>query len=204
LFISLFMFFSSISVIAQLIQPLAWLAGASLYASLLFAPLVVIYAGMMLRSMKAVTLWRTFYLPAGFTLHSIATALSLSWSFVVLTGSDVPQWLPGATLAGLVAAALVTFLHLLSRPNTSGIQASMERLYKGKLEARFKIGAVVTGMVVPAAGFIFVIVSGLTPVAQAVLILACLARLVGDFAYRSAVVGSGAYEPIVPPMSRAL
>ena len=42
------------------------------------------------------------------------------------------------------------------------------------------------------------------PVTVALLLLAVVARLFGDYAYRSAFVMSGAYEPIVPPASRCL
>lgn len=214
LFITLFMAFSVASITVHVVGSLAGVNTGALEEGLnwlaaVTAPLVIIYAGMMLRSMKAVTLWRTFYLPLGFSFHSIASALLLFLLAVNLLEIEAAfsHWLQPAILISLTVATLITLLHIFIVPRTAAIEASLERLIKNKFRARMLWGAGVGGILVPVGCLLIASLFSAEsnqPVTVALLLLAVVARLFGDYAYRSAFVMSGAYEPIVPPASRCL
>ncbi|MCK9505392.1 MAG: polysulfide reductase NrfD [Porticoccaceae bacterium] len=209
LFISLFMAFSVSALLASQIAMFAWLEKPLTILAFIFAPLVIIYAGMMLRSMKAVTLWRSYYLPVGFSAHSAASALIVFWCYGQFAGlnQDIMSWLQPATVFCLLLSAAIAVLHLVRIPRSAGIEASLERLLRGKLRTRLIWGAGGLGILVPLAlaflGWLAVAQLGQSLV-TILLAVAALCRLFGDYAYRSAFVMAGAYEPIIPPPSRNL
>jgi formate-dependent nitrite reductase membrane component NrfD len=209
LFISLFMAFSVPGLMVSQIPILASLEKPLTILAFIFAPLVIIYAGMMLRSMKAVTLWRSYYLPVGFSSHSVASALILFWCYAQFAGlnKDIMSWLQPATIICLLLSAAIAILHLVNIPRSAGIEASLDRLFRGKLRTRLILGAGGLGIIVP---LVLALLSWLAAAqlgqgtVMVLLAVAAVVRLFGDYAYRSAFVMAGAYEPIVPPPSRNL
>jgi len=209
LFIGLFMAFAIGGCGARLIQALEPVAPVVEFAAALCAVLVVFYAGMMLRSMKAVVLWRSLYLPASFSCHSLASALVVLACVAAAGDQGGPRqgWLDPAMVASLAASVAVSLLYLASRPRTAAINASLERLFAGRFRLRLLWGALGLGVLLPLACLGMILATGAPaggPVPTLVLALAALSRLYGDYAFRSAVVMSGAYEPIIPPPSRKL
>ena len=200
LFISVFMALAVPALGAAYIDALAPLQKPLTVGALVFAPLVILYAGMMLRSMKAVTLWRNALVPLAFIAHSLSTALVIVWAMAQAAGWDLTQvaWLRPAAIGGLLLAAGLSAVHLLSATRTAAIKASLDRLFAGSLRATSIGGAGVAGLAVPLA----VLLAGVGGPLLAV--LAALCRLFGDYAYRLSVVKAGAYEPIVPPLTRRL
>lgn len=169
--------------------------------ALVVAVPVMAYAGMLLRSMRAIRLWRGPFIPLAFVAHSLATALTLAWALMpLLAGAQAAPWLQPAAMVSLVVSALLSALHLLRAERSEGVRASFERLFSGDLRATFLVGGGVCGIVVPLV--IMAALPVLTGAAATVLMLAAaLCRLYGDFAYRNAVVLAGAYEPVMPGWS---
>ena len=206
LFMSIFMAFSICAFGAAYIDALTSLQKPLTEVAMIFAALVVIYAGMMLRSMKAVTLWHSFYIPTAFSSHSFATAATIVWVYAQwmdITGVD---WLRPLGIGCLLLCAAVSVMHLMQAKRTAGVQASMGRLFSGDLRGKLIWGAGFMGIIIPLAGFMTpLVIQNIGPdkdVVNMILTIAAICRLLGDYAYRTSVVVAGAYEPIVPPPSR--
>jgi len=198
---------ATLSVVVAYVGALQPLRSGLTLAAVAFSVPVLLYAGLLLRSMRAVRFWRGITMPLAFSAHSAATALTLACALVMwLPGGGAPiaiEWLqPGAIIALLLAAAMSAAQLLLVEPSV-GTQASVNRLLTGSLRGLFLGRAGILGLLVPLAALL-----GLGLLArgeagpQSTFLLAGLAllRLYGDFAYRYAIVQAGAYEPIFPAM----
>lgn len=203
LLISGFLGFSTLSVAAHYIGFLQPLQALLTVAALIFAVPVILYAGFLLRSMKAITFWRGFLVPAAFAAHSLATAMTIVLALIAWRGVNQVSydWLQPVGLGTLLLAVVMSLVHLYGVERTAGTQASIHRIRKGNLSGRFTWGAGVIGIAIPFVVWLVVYVLG--PIlgdvaAGAVFALAALCRLYGDYAYRSCVVVAGAYEPLLP------
>lgn len=203
LLISGFLGSSVLSVAAHYVGLLEPLRGLLTVVALVFAVPVILYAGFLLRSMKAIHFWRGFFVPLAFTAHSLATGFTivlalLAWRGIEETSQD---WLQPAGLGSLLLAAVMSLVHLYGVERSPGTQASIERVRKGDLRSRFYWGAGVLGIAVPfvvwLGAYVLGAVMGATA-ATAVFALGALCRLYGDYAYRSCIVVAGAYEPLLP------
>lgn len=206
LFIGLFTAFSISAVAAGFVPILGALQGSLTVLALICAVLVIIYAGMMLRSMKAVTLWHTLHLPATFSCHSVATALVI---FVALAetvgaGQSGGYLLIQAAVAFLLLSFLMSLIYFLQIKRSIAVQASLDRLLNGALRSQLLGGALFVGILVPLCAILLLWFFGddLGRGAMAMLILAAGSRLYGDYAYRYSIVKAGAYEPVAPPSKR--
>lgn len=175
------------------LRPLEPLASA---VAVVFAFPVIFYAAMMLRSMRAIHLWRGPFLPLGFPAHSAATGLTLAFAIAAVSGEGFVSWLLPSALAALVVAALLTFLHIKTVEPSPGTQASLERLRSGSMRQCYRVGAWLMGIGVPLAALLVVAATGAAPAILG--IVAAAARFYGDYCYRLAIVTSGAYEPVWP------
>jgi len=203
LLISGFLGFSVLSVLAHYVALLEPLRGLLTVVALVFAVPVILYAGFLLRSMKAIRFWRGFFVPVAFTAHSLATGFTivlalLAWRGVEETSQD---WLQPAGLGSLLLAAVMSLVHLYGVERSAGTEASIARIRKGDLRGRFHWGAIVLGLAVPfvvwLGAYVLGAIMGATA-ATAVFTLGALCRLYGDYAYRSCIVVAGAYEPLLP------
>lgn len=184
-----------IGVLQPLEQPLTLLATA-------FAVPVILYAGMLLRSMRAIRLWRGPFVPLAFCSHSLASGALLALALGTAITGDPARigWMRECALVALVACALLSLLHLARAERSTGVRASIDRLSGGDLRGRLVWGAGVCGI---AAPLVALLVAGPdTPASSSAVVLlgAAVARLAGDYAYRSAIVLAGAYEPVVPAL----
>jgi len=162
---------------------------------------VIVYAGLLLRSMRAIRLWRGPFLPLSFAAHSLATAATIATCLTA--GSAQDALLRTLALVGLLLGAALSATHLLRAERSTGVRASLERLLAGDLRSRFLWGAWGVGMVVPVVAMALVPLmasAGVPGGAVLLLALAALSRLYGDFTYRNCIVIAGAYEPIMPVM----
>jgi formate-dependent nitrite reductase membrane component NrfD len=203
LVISFFCGFATLSVVARYIGVLQPLQGVLTVLALVFAVAVVVYAGMLLRSMRAIRLWRGPFMPLTFVSHSVASGLTIVGAMVAWLGAGQAsyEWLQPAGLGSLVLCALLSVVHLYGVERSVGTEASRVRLLHGDLRARFSWGAGVLGILVPLvvwlAAYVLSAITG-PEVATAVFVVAALCRLYGDYAYRSCIVRAGAYEPLLP------
>lgn len=193
--------FLGIAILAQgapLLPPLAPYQGVLTTLSLVAAVPVIIYAGMLLRSMRAIRLWRGPFVPLAFVSHSAASGTTVA--ACAATGSTAAQPLIASAFGLLLLAAAMSALHLSRAERSVGVQASLARLLGGDLKRRFVFGGGVAGLVVPVVGLgalaLMAVQGGAVAGLLAVLVVA--ARLYGDFAYRNGIVIAGAYEPITP------
>lgn len=191
LFIGIFVALATLSVAVRLVD-LAALRGVLEVAALMVAVPVMIYAGMLLRSMRAIRLWRGPFVPLAFVTHSSATALTLAWALTPLLGGSA-AWLQPAAVVALILSAALSVMHLLRVERSEGVRASLERLFAGDQRMSLVGGGGVFGIAVPLLAL-----AALAPGATPVMLAAALCRLYGDFAYRNAIVLAGAYEPVMP------
>jgi formate-dependent nitrite reductase membrane component NrfD len=193
LVIGAFVGFSVLAVAATYVGFLQPFQSLLATAALIFAVPVIVYAGMLLRSMRAIRLWRSLSVPLSFSAHSAATALAIA--------CVLAPWLRPSAIGALVIAAAMSAVHLLLIEPSAGTQASLRRLLQGDLRGKFIGGAGVFGLAVPLLGLIgsWPLSASMGPeVTRAVLAVLALLRLYGDFAYRYSIVLAGAYEPIFP------
>ncbi len=196
LVIALFTVAAVVSVGAAFVEPLTPLRSIATLAAVVLAFPVVIYSGMMLRSMRAIRLWNGPFLPLSFAAHSAASGLCIGFAAAALTGRGQASWIAPAAIAALLAAAAFSFAHLKSAPDSVGAKASTARIRSGNLRRQFMGGAVIIGIVVPLAALCVFALTGAAPMLLGV--VAAGARAYGDFAYRHSIVVAGAYDPIFP------
>ena len=172
------------------------------------AGLVIIYAGMLLRSMRAIRFWSGIYVPLSFGVHSLATGLVVVWVVTAvkpaLEGSIAVPWV--AAVAGLIAAAAVSLSYLAGIKRSEGVRASLGRLTRGDLRTQLFLGAGLMGIVIPALGVVGygLMAAEMTEVEKLFLLaVVAISRLYGDFSFRNSIVLAGAYEPIVPSALRS-
>lgn len=204
LFIGLFLIFSVISLVASFTPEMGALQYPLKVTTCVLAGLVIIYAGMMLRSMKAVTIWHTYHLPVAFSLHSITTALVIFLAVVesIGIGQITGSFFIKAATLGLLLSFVVSIIYLAQIKHTTGVLASLDRLLRGMLRVTFLWGAGFVGIVVPLAALsVLWFLDDNLGHSMTVLIslFATGCRLYGDYAFRYSIVKSGAYEPVVPP-----
>lgn len=195
-FIALFTAFSGASLLAAYVDGPANVRSALTWIAVVLAFPVILYAGMMLRSMRAIRLWRGPLLPVSFAAHSAATGLTIAYAIAAASGAGHAAWLRPAAIIAIILAALLLAAHLLAVERSAGTQASRERLLAGDLGSRFRLGAIGFGLIVPLVALAAVPIAGVAPAALA--IVAAIARFYGDYAYRFSIVTAGAYEPIFP------
>lgn len=203
LMMSGFLGFATLSLAAAYIDVLGPLQKPLTVMALIFAAVVIVYAGMLLRSMRAIRLWRGPFVPLSFSAHSLATALIIAWAMAPWLAAHLArlEWLLPVGAGCLVLCSVLSAMHLLRVERSAGVKASIDRLFAGDLRNDFIWGAGVLGIVVPLAGLIafWSVTASLGHEATgALFVLVAICRLYGDFAYRNAVVLAGAYEPIFP------
>ena len=203
LLISGFVGCSVLSVTAAYFGALQPLRSMLAWAALLFSVPVIIYAGMLLRSMRAIRFWGGALVPVCFSAHSAASALTLACALAPWLAVDAGQmqWLQSGAVIALILAAAASAAHVLLVTPSAGTAASVKRLLAGDLRGRFLAGAGALGIAAPLAGLLglgMLAAGGGSPAMTLVLAVAGLLRLYGDFAYRNSVVVAGAYEPLFP------
>lgn len=200
---SCFLGFASLSVAAAYLQFLAPYQKTLTMVALVFAVAIIVYAGMLLRSMRALRLWRGPFVPLAFSAHSAASGLTLGAALAPWLGADPAgiEWMLPAGAGCLVLGIALSVVHLALAERSAGVLASLERLLAGDLRQQFVWGAGALGIVVPLAGLTLAryLMAGFDPQLTTMLLaVVAVCRLYGDFAYRNAVVLAGAYEPLFP------
>lgn len=195
-FIALLIAFAGASLLAAFVDALAPVRPVVTWIAVVLAFPVIFYGGLMLRSMRAIRLWRGLLLPVSFAAHSAATGLTIAYGIAAVSGAGLAVWLRPAAMLAIVLAALLLGAHLVTVEASVGTRASRQRLLAGDLRGRFLLAAIVVGLIVPFAALAVVPIVSAAPAAPA--IVAVIARFYGDYAYRSAIVTAGAYEPIFP------
>jgi len=171
-------------------------------ASFTFAVLLMFYAGWLLGSMKAVKLWNGTLFPVTFVSHSVTSGIVIfaCLNSTVSGGSEFNLYVALITLAALAISFILTVMHLRRSGSSLAVYASLARLANGGLKVIFLGAAVILGIVVP----FFLIAANAWwrdiiayEFAVTIAVVTVASRLVGDLAYRYALVRAGAYEPIL-------
>lgn len=202
LMIGLFLGFAVSGFIVQFIAPVASFAPLLKLAAFVCAIPVLIYAGMLLRSMRAIRLWGGPYLPLAFGAQAVASGFTVVWTYVKLFDAVPRPWLQPVTLGSLLLCAAFSALHVARAGKSAGVRASVERMRSGDLRGLFVIGGWLLGIAIPLA--ILTLAQANLEDGAILALVASFCRLYGDFAYRNAIVRAGAYEPVVPTAPYAL
>lgn len=197
-----FMGVAGLSVMAAWLPILTPLRSGATLVALVLALGVAAYGGMLLRSLRAIRFWRGPFLPLAFAAQGFATAsvlmLGLIWWFAESNAGL--SWLPQLALACVLLSIVFAAAHWQFAEASAGVQASKERLLAGDLRDLFVWGAGVSGLFIPAIGLAVILAVADTGsgFANAVLATIVVCRVLGDYAYRYAVIRAGAYEPMSP------
>jgi len=170
--------------------------------SFAFAVLLMFYAGWLLGSMKAVKLWNGILFPVTFVSHSVTSGIVIlaCLNRTVSDGSEFTLYVAQIALASLAISFVLTVMHLRRSGNSLAVYASLARLADGGLKVIFLGAAIILGLVVP-----FFLIAACAwwrdiiayEFAVTLAVVTVVSRLLGDLAYRYAVVRAGAYEPIL-------
>lgn len=194
---------ATLSVIATYMGVNGLLLSMLALAALTCAVLVMLYAGLLLRSIRAIRFWGGTGLALAFPLHSAATALTISIALIpwLPGGANRSPWLIPAAIICLLLCLAISAAHIMRLESSAGTRASMNRLLAGDLRFQFLWGAGIFGVALPLIGLVTLgLFMAPEDLANAAWLLAAIAlsRLYGDFAYRHSIVIAGAYEPIMP------
>ncbi|MDE3116032.1 MAG: dimethyl sulfoxide reductase anchor subunit [Pseudomonadota bacterium] len=202
LMIGLFFGFAAAGFVCGYVAPVASFSPLLKLAAFACALPVLIYAGMLLRSMRAIRLWGGPFLPFAFGLQALASGFTAVWAYAAWFAPAPPSWLQPAALGAVVLCTAFSALHVTTTGKSAGIRASLARLLSGDLRGLFVLGGGLFGVAVPL--LVLAAAQANLEDSAALATVAALCRLYGDFAYRNAIVRAGAYEPVVPTVPSAL
>lgn len=165
---------------------------------------VMLYAGLLLQGVGGVAFWRSPFLPVLFVFSALSCGFAIVLLAAVLAGLEKP---PVRLVRMLVRAdAAVIVLEVLTAALLMGtaqadahpaVVQSLARLVEGDLAARWWVGFVACGMVVPFALEAMFSVSRQPSLAWSAVAVAAVLVLVGGFCMRGAVVEAGSHRDLV-------
>lgn len=169
--------------------------------SLMCAFVVMLYTGFLFSSMHAIPFWNTSLLPILFLSNSMASAGVVLLGLLPLTGQKLvgcPREV-SAVLALLLFCVVLTWVYTRSVPASEAARESVRLLAQGRLKSLFLVGGGGVGLAAPIVLLILAyaisqdmgVLSGLFAFAALVL------RIVGDIAFRNAVLRAGVYAPVI-------
>ena len=156
---------------------------------------IFLYKGFVYATARAVPLWNSPLLPVSYIavgLRGGAALALISLAFVApdTGGQEAQTWWLAAT-----AAMVFFFLLELSMGLSNGtVRHSLGNLVRGRLARVFFGEVVLLGIVIPAA---LVIASYALSIGVAGLLIAGIASLLGDLAYKYSMNSAGTYVPLV-------
>lgn len=167
------------------------------WAMLALALFIGIYPGLVLSASPAISFWSSGLLPVLSLLQGAASAALLLLAFRAY-GEGAPQaplllW-TALWLLAAHAAALAIYLGSMLRRGAAAAESVRHLLRAHRWE--FVALACLLGIALPVLVAGFALASG-AAVAPAILAMAALARLTGDFALRHAFLKVGMFEPVI-------
>lgn len=161
---------------------------------------IFLYKGFVYAVSRAVPLWNSPLLPVSYIAIGLRGGAALA--FVGLAFASPDTEIHSAQTWWLAATVMTIFLFVLELSmgrSDSTISRSLAVLARGALAWVFFGGFVVLGVVVPAA---LVIASYPAAIGVAGFLVAGIASLVGDLAYKYCMNTAGTYVPLVPAQAR--
>jgi formate-dependent nitrite reductase membrane component NrfD len=178
----------------------AWDRGSAfaivmLVLSLLGMAGIFLYKGFVYAVSRAVPLWHSPLLPVTYIAVGLRGGAALSLiglAFVApdSTGHGAQTW----WLAATAAMIFLFILELADARSDSTLSRSLGVLTRGSLAWVFFVGVILLGIVVPAAA---VIASYPASIGAAGLLVAGIASLIGDLAYKYCMNTAGTYMPLL-------
>ena len=158
----------------------------------------VIYTGILIQSVKFVSFWNTWLLPALFTVSALSTGsitiILTTYVYDLLVfhegySSQMTHMLVNTQLVLIIIEAIVLALYLFSRYRAEGqAKSSVQMLLSGKMKYIFWLGVVVLGFSLP---FILEIVYSGLPEHSWLLVTAGVLVLLGRFFLRLGIIYAG-------------
>ena len=178
------------------------IVGSSLRGAIMALALAFMaYSGLVMSWWKSIPFWNTFMLPALYVCYSfLGGVAALPIVTVIAEGrsglADVTSVMWPLLLGLIILNALVLFVYVWKRASQdSAALESVRRLTQGSSRWSWWLGVVSAGLVIPlviialAAGDVI----GTSVAATSILILTCLAILVGSYLLRYCVLKVGIY-----------
>ncbi|MCE5254655.1 MAG: polysulfide reductase NrfD [Actinomycetia bacterium] len=166
-----------------------------LVLSLLGMAGIFLYKGFVYAVSRAVPLWHSPLLPVTYIAIGLRGGAALALIGLAFVAPDTESH-AGQTwwLAATAAMIFLFVLELAMGRSESTISRSLATLRQGSLAWIFFVGVVLLGIIIPAG---LVIASYAASIGVAGLIVAGIASLVGDFAYKYCMNTAGTYVPLL-------
>ena len=156
---------------------------------------IFLYKGFVYATSRAVPLWHSPLLPVSYIAIGLRGGAALAFVALAFVSPDYGEHAAQTWWLAATAAAIFLFLlELAMGSSDSTIRHSLGTLAHGRLAWMFFGGVVVLGIIVPVA---LVIASYPASIGAAGLIVAGIASLLGDLAYKYCMNTAGTYVPLV-------
>lgn len=176
--------------------------GGFYWAVLVVTSCLLVYDGFLLRAAGGVRIWSSWTMPLLFPIFGLLAGSAILT--VVQWAGSLPSdevTLLGDLLEGLLlAGALLLGLTLVQAWRSPASRASVLHLTRGAGEMWFWLGVVLLTIVSPAG---IAVAGHVTHVPLALLGTAAVLAIVGEFAFKYSVLGSGIYASQYPPEAEA-
>ncbi len=161
------------------------------------ALVVMIYAGLVLSSSRAIPFWRSPFIPAQFFFSGFSTAVALLLIMSFTLGQSLSQHLTTLKLI-LIATLILTLLCsvvrlLVKQPVADYVSESVDRLVKGNLAKLYLIGVLVIGHIIP---LLITMILFSEDVAMGLLAVGVMV-LIGGFLLRHTTLRAGLFPPLL-------
>jgi formate-dependent nitrite reductase membrane component NrfD len=183
----------------------AWNRGSAfaivmLVLSLLGMAGIFLYKGFVYAVSRAVPLWHSPLLPVSYIAVGLRGGAALAFVGLAFVAPDseihsAQTW----WLAATVVTIFLFVLELAMGRSDSTISRSLAVLARGSIAWVFFVGAGLLGVVIPAA---LVIASYPASIGVAGFLIAGVASLLGDLAYKYCMNTAGTYVPLVPARAK--
>jgi len=168
--------------------------------AVLFSLLTILYSGFLVSSMTPIPFWNTSILPVLFLFHAAVSGLSFILFLLILSGKGLDLTMRMLEVEGglLLATMVFSIAYIMVMSGSTNAARESVRLLSRDHRLLFWGNAVVLGLLLPLliTGYLYFSPGG-EMIALTALFLMALLRLVGDFAFRYAILKVGVFEPLM-------
>jgi polysulfide reductase chain C len=168
--------------------------------AVLFSLLTILYSGFLVSSMTPIPFWNTPILPVLFLFHAAVSGLSFVLFLLILSGGGLDLTMRMLEVEGglLLATLIFSIAYIMVMSGSTNAARESVRLLSREHRLLFWGNAVFLGLLLPLIinGFLYFSPGG-EMIALTALFLMALLRLIGDFAFRYAILKVGVFEPLM-------
>ncbi len=168
--------------------------------AVIFALLTILYSGFLISSMTPIPFWNTPLVPVLFLFHAATSGLSFVLFLLILSGRSLDLTMRMLEIEGglLLTTLIFSIAYVMVMSGSTNAARESVRLLSRQHRLLFWGNAVVLGLLIPLIITAYLYFSpGWEMIALIALFLMTLLRLIGDFAFRYAILKVGVFEPLM-------